>query len=374
MDFSLSTLYILPSGNTLPTTGTTSDLTPSQFGVFLNTYAVATTGNIAAAPYIYVAQGRNVPLPGVGSKRSDKINVNQIIDWYKVPAVQTFSPEIVVINNFTVQCGETITFTFRLHSSYIDTGFFNGLQKSYTVQAPCCACGVDPCTNLDVTALIDALIAKIQAESIVQAYSINRFLSFQRVGSGASASLVVTGKPLTVYGQPCDIAAYPYEFDRLWFRAFVFPGAATTQDFQVVDNCDLAGTVTVTQRATYPSGTSSEITQLEKNDYSYQALHKHLFRNAIFNNAFTSEVVAGTFYDTYYLKLKEYKQQDTWGDYVAEDFTVILAVPTGQTATLETLLTTYLGAPANKVVTVPTTTSTTSTTSTSTTSTTTLEP
>src|SRR6202000_742782 len=196
MDFSLTTLFILPPGNTLPTTGTTSDLTPSQFGVFLQDYTVATTGNIAAAKYIYLAQGRNVVLPGVGSKRSDKIKASNVIEWYKVPAVKTFGPEIVQVNNFTVQCGETVTFTFRLHSSYIDTGFFNGLQKSYTVQAPCCNCGTDPCTNLDVTALLDALIAKIQAESIVEAYSINRFLSFQRVGSGSNATLLVTGKLL----------------------------------------------------------------------------------------------------------------------------------------------------------------------------------
>lgn len=374
MDFSLTTLFILPSGNSLPTTGTTSDLTPSQFGVFLQDYTVATTGNIAAAKYIYLAQGRNVVLPGVGSKRSDRIKLSDVVEWYKVPAVKTFNPEIITINNFTVQCGESVTFTFRLHSSYIDTGFFNGLQKSYTVQAPCCACGVDPCTNLDVTALLDALIAKIQAESVVQAYSINRFLSFQRVGSGNNASLVVTGKLLDVYGQPCDIAAYPFEFDRLWFRAFVFPGAATTQDFEVYDACDLAASVAVTQRATYPSGISTEITQLEKNFYSYQALHKHLFRNAIFNNAFQSEVVAGTFYDTYYLRVLEPAERNVWGDYVPQNFSILLAVPNGQTSTLETLLTTYLGAPTSHVTTVPTTTSTTSTTSTSTTSTTTLEP
>lgn len=374
MDFSLTTLFILPVSNTLPTTGSTSDLLPSQFGVFLQDYTVATTGNIAAAKYIYLAQGRNVVLPGVGSKRSDKIKVANVVEWYKVPAVKTFSPEIVQVNNFTVQCGESVTFTFRLHSSYIDTGFFNGLQKSYTVQAPCCACGTDPCTNLDVTALLDGLISKIQAETAVQAYSINKFLSIQRVGSGNNASLLVSGKPLDKYGQPCDIAAYPFEFDRLWFRVFVFPGAATTQDFQVVDNCDLAAQVAVIQRATYPSGTSDEAVQIEKNFYSYQALQKHLFRNAIFNNAFQSEVVSGTSYDQYVIKTIEPPERNVWGDYVPQDFIDMILVPNGQAGTLETLLTTYLGAITNHVTTVPTTTSTTSTTSTSTTTTSTLEP
>lgn len=371
----MTTLFVLPLSNTLPTTGDTSALTASQFGVFLNTYQAATTGNIGAAPYIYVAQGRPIPLPGVGTKRSDKIYLANVIDWYKVPSVQTYSPEVITINTFNITCGESVTFTFRLHSSYIETGFFNGLQRSYTVQAPCCACGASPCTALDATSMLYSLIAKIQADfSAYDTFNILKFLSFTVVGTGTNVSLVVAGLPLTVYGQPCDVAAYPWEADRLWFRAFVTPGPATTQDFEVYDACNQAANVQVTQRATYPSGTSAEITQLEKNFYSYQALHKHLFRNAIFNNAFQSEVVANQYYDTYHLKCSEPRAHQDWGAYVAEDFTVLLAVPSGQTATLETLLTDFLGAPVSHVTTVPTTTSTTSTTSSSTTSTTTLEP
>lgn len=369
MDFSLTTLFILPVGNTLPTTGTTSDLVASQFGIYLQNYTVATTGNIGAAQYVYAAQGRNVTLPGVGSKRSDKMNVGKIIEWYKVPAVKTFNPQIVQMGNFTVQCGESITFTWRLHESYIDTGHFNGFQRSITVQAPCCACGTSPCTNIDPTALIDSVIAKANADQILPKY-----LTFSRVGTGANAVLNVAGNLLDKFSQPCDVAAYPYEYNRLWFRAFVTPGAATTQDFLIYDACDQAGTVTILQRATYPSGFSDEIAQMEKNYYSYQTTFKHLFRNAIYNGAFSSEVVSGTFYDLYVAKFKEYDTQLAWSPKIEEDFTVILAVPNGQTATLETLLTDYLGAPVNQVTTAPTTTSTTSTTSTSTTTTSTLEP
>lgn len=375
MDFSLTTLFVVPQSNTLPTTGDTSLLTASQFGVFLSTFQAATTGNIGAAKYIYIAQGRNLTLPGVGTKRSDKIYASNVIEWYKVPSVQTYSPQVVVINNFTITCGEQVTFTFRLHSSYIDTAFFNGMQKSYTVQAPCCACGASTCTDLDATSMLYSLIAKIQSEvGEYEIFNILTFLTFTIVGTGTNVSLVVSGNALTVYGQPCDIAAYPYEYDRLWFRAFVFPGAATTQDFEVYDACNLAATVTITQRATYPSGSSAEITQLEKNFYSYQALHKHLFRFAIFDNAFQSEVVAGQYYDLYVLKCLEPLERVQWGAKIAEDFTVMLAIPTGQTAATETLLVDYLGAITNHVTTVPTTTSTTSTTSTSTSSTTTLEP
>jgi len=369
MEFNPTTLFILPSGNTLPTTGSTNNLLPTQFGVFRADYSVATAGNIAGQKYIYLAQGRNVALPGVGTKRSDKIALGNVIEWYKVPSISTYSPEVYQISNFTVQGGETITFTFRAHSSYIDTGFFNGLQKSVTVQAPCLACGADPCANIDPTALIDSTIAKARADVYL-----NKFFTFQRIGTGSNAILQVTTNPLDIYQQPCDVAAYPYEYDRIWYRVFVQPGAATTQDFQVYDPCNQAATVTITQRSTYPSGSSAEVTQLEKNFYSYQALHKHLFRNPIYNNAFATEVVSGTYYDLYVLRFSEYQDDQGFSAKVLENYIVMLAVPTGQTATLETLLTAYFGAPANKVVTVPTTTSTTSTSSTSTSTTTTLEP
>jgi len=375
MDFSLTTLFVVPQSNSLPTTGDTSALAASQFGVFLNTYQAATTGNIAAAPYIYLAQGRPIPLPGVGTKRSDKINVGQVVEWYLNPAVTTYSPEIYNINTFTVTCGQTITFTFVLHSSYIDTAFFNGLTKSYTVTAPCCNCGVTPCTDIDVTATLGQLLAAIAADTSAEAYYLGHYLTFQIVGTGTNISIQVTTNPLDIYGQPCDIAAYPYEYDRIWLRIFVLPAPATTQDYETYpNNCNQVANVTLLQRSTYPSGGSPEIAQLEKNFYSYQALHKHLFRWVIFNEAFQSEVVSGIYYDQYTIKCKEYPGNQSWNMGMSEDFTCIIAVPSGSGGSLTTLLTDYLGTPTSYTVTVPTTTSTTSTTSTSTTSTSTLEP
>lgn len=369
MDVNPTTLFILPVGNTLPTTGSTDALLPTQFGVYRNGYDVATTGNIAASEYIYLAQGRPQALPGVGTKRSDKIALANVVEWYKVASVSTYSPEIYVVSNFTIQCGETITLTLRAHSAYTDSAFFNGLQRSVTIQAPCCACGADPCTVIDPQALVDQMIVKARAD-----FHLNRLFTFQRVGTGTSSTLVIVSKALDIYGQPCDIAAFPYEYDRIWYRVFIRPGAATTQDFQIFDPCDQAGTVTLTQRSTYPSGSSAEIKQIETNFYSYQALHKHLFRNANYNGAYVSEVVAGQYYDSYYIRFREYKDDASFANKVGETYVAGILIPTGQAATLETLLATYLGAAKNKSTTVPTTTSTTSTSSTSTTSTTTLEP
>jgi hypothetical protein len=53
MDFSLTTLFVVPSSqSTLPTTGSTQNLTAGQFGIFDNAYATTATGTIATKPYI----------------------------------------------------------------------------------------------------------------------------------------------------------------------------------------------------------------------------------------------------------------------------------------------------------------------------------
>jgi|SRR5581483_7904725 len=390
MDFSLTTLFVAQSG-TLASSGSTQNLTPGQLGVFLPDYTIATTGNIASAQYIYVAQGRIEVIPPaggiagllpqtgnqLGSKRSDKISASKIIDWYKVTAISNVPTQIQSIASWNIQCGEQITFAFRLHSSYIDTGFFNGLTRSTVVQAPCCSCGANPCatvTGAALDAFIDTAVNQLNADP-----QLSVFLTFSRFGSsatGGSPQLIITEKPLTVYGNPCDFEAYPWEYDRLWFRAFVINGPVTTQDFIVSDACNIVATSTVVQRSDYGTGSSAEIAQLEKNLYSYQTSEfKSTYKYNSWNQAFVSYVTAGTYYDTYYIK---YYPQDErlmdWNPGVVQDSTVIVAFPTGTGTAFETLLTAYLGAPKDWSGTNPTTTTTTSTTSTSTTSTTTLIP
>lgn len=384
-DFSLTTLFVVPVGQSaLPSSGSTQDLTAGQVGIFLNDYSVATAGNIAAAPYFYIAQGRqNTYLQG--SKRSDKIKgcpsgsgcKSNVTEWYKVAGCPTAAVQITQVGNWNVQCGDTVTLTLRAHSSYIDTLYFNGFTRSVTVQAPCCDCGGDPCANVDVPALIDQFIVKLTQQAPgnnPDNISFNTFYTFQRVGNDANAVLVITGKPLTQYGQPCDVAAFPFEYDRMYFRTFVYNGPATTADFIVADNCDIVADAVITQRASYPIGTSQEIAQLEKNFYSYQAGYlKHLYRMVGYNENFESYVSAGASYDTYYIKFNEYdKAAYQWGDYIHEDSMVILAVEAGSAAgtAIEAVLEAALGAVAADNTCITTTTSTTSSTSTTSTTTT----
>jgi hypothetical protein len=390
-DFSLTTLFVVPVGQTaVPSSGSTQDLTAGTVGIFNNLYATVTSTTIKSAPYFYIAQGRtNTYLQG--SKRSDKIGVattvltgnaetiiaknSNVTEWYKVSGCPTAANQITDVTNFTVQCGESITLTLRAHSSYIDTLYFNGFTRSVTIQAPCCGCDENPCADVSDNTIINLLIAKLtqQAPGInPDNISFNTFFTFENVGG---TILRITGKPLTKYGQPCDIAAFPFEYDRLSFRTFVYAGPATTADFIVADACNLVAQPIITQRASYATGTSAEIAQLEKNFYSYQAGYlKHLYRMNGYNENFESWVSDGAVYDTFYIKFNEYnKSEYQWGDYIMEDSTVILAVPQGGnalTSAFEAILVGGLGAVVDQGIPCITTTTTTSTAAPSTTTTT----
>lgn len=381
-DFSMTTMFVAPVGQTaLPSSGATQDLTAGQLGLYSNAYAAtAVPGDF---PYFYVAQGRtNTYLQG--SKRSDKIKGcpptgtchSNVTEWYKVTGCGTPAVQIQDINAWSVQCGEIVTLTIRAHSSYLDTLYHNGLTRSVTVKAPCCECDGDPCTDVDVPALIDAIIAKLQLvapgnnpDNII----LEDFFTFERVGDDADAILRIHGKPLNAYAQPCDVAAFPHEYDRMWFRTFVYDGPATTADFIVDDACDVVAVSTTTQTSTYATGTSAEIAQLEKDYYSYQAGYlKHLYRAVGYNGNFESWVTDGSVYDTFYIKFNNLdKTTGNWGDEVPQDSMVIIAVLSGDTfsTALQAALEDALGAVTdnNTCITTTTTTSTSSTTSTTTT-------
>jgi hypothetical protein len=382
-DFSLTTVFVVPVGQTtIPSSGSTQDLTAGTVGIFNNLYATVDSTNIANFPYFYVAQGRdNTYLQG--SKRSDKISgcpsgsscKSNVTEWYKVSGCPTAANQITDVTNFTVQCGETITLTLRAHSSYIDTLYFNGFTRSVTIQAPCCGCDENPCADVSDNTIINLLIAKLTQQAPgnnPDNISFNTFYTFENVGG---TILRITGKPLTQYGQPCDIAAFPFEYDRMWFRTFVYAGPATTADFIVADACNVVANPVVVQRASYPSGTSAEIIQLEKNFYSYQAGYlKHLYRMNGYNENFESYVSAGQTYNTFYIKFNEYdKSAYQWGDYIQEDSTVILAIPQGGgnlTSAFEAILVAGLGTVVDQGIPCITTTTTTSSAPASTTTTT----
>jgi len=375
-DFSLTTLFVVPVGQTaLPSSGSTQDLTAGQVGLFKSDYAVATAGNIAASPYFYVAQGReNTYLQG--SKRSDKIKGcpagtgcnSNVTEWYKASGCATAANQITDVTNFKVQCGEIVTLTLRAFSNYINTLYFNGFTRSVTVQAPCCECGGDVCTDVDVNALINELIVALNKKAPgnnPDNVSFDSFFTFENVGG---TILRIHGKPLTKYGQPCDVAAFPFEYDRMYFNTFVYEGPATTADFIVADECNIVATSSVIQNSSYPSGLAAEWKQQEINYYSYQAGYlKSLYRMGGYNENFESYVSDNVVYDSYYIRFNEYDRAAyKWGDYIHEDSTVIIAVPNADTdggsgiaAALEAVLVAALGAVVDNNACITTTTTTT---------------
>jgi hypothetical protein len=374
MDFSLTTVFVLPVGNTLPTTGGTAALTAGQFGIFKDdTRTIANAGNISTANYIQFFQGRDASL-SIGSKPSDKIKASKVKSWYKVTGSATAANEIWQVSNWTAKCGEDVTLTVRGHSSYLDTISFNGLTRSITVTAPCCDCGSDPCDTVDVPTLLNLFIQNLAQQDLAQvgpnALKMDTFFTFTILGTGSSSILQIESKPLTKYGVPCDIAADPYEFDRIWFRVYVTKGPATTVDFEVFDPCDVVATAEVTQRSDFPRLTSTEVRQMEIDYYSYQSPFKHLYRMAGYNQYYEGYVVDGQVYDQYLIQFDELTADSSWTSNLKEDERVIFYVPQGQGATIETILTAYLGAPIDESGATVTTTTTTSTSSTSTTTTT----
>ena len=368
-DFSLTTLFVVPVGNTLPSSGSTQNLAAGQFGIFRSDYSVANAGNIAAKPYFYLAQGRtNTYLQG--SKRSDKIAgcidgtcKSNVTEWYKVSGCPLPATQVTDVSGWNVQCGDIVTLTLRAHSSYLDTLYFNGFTRSVTVQAPCCDCGGDPCDTVDTDALINQFIEKLEAQAPginPDNISLNNFYTFENVGG---TILRISGKALTKYGQPCDVAAFPFEYDKMRFNTFVYSGPATTADFIVADNCNIVAEAYITQNSSYATGTSEEIAQLEKNFYSYQAGYlKHLYRMGGYNENFESYVSSGSSYDTFYIKFNEYnKSAYVWGDYIPEDAMVIIAAVSGSAIATEiqTVLEAALGSVADDNTCITTTSTTT---------------
>jgi hypothetical protein len=373
MDFSIPTLFVVPVGNTLPTTGSTQNLNPGQFGIFRNDYTAATAGNVAGVPYIYLAQGRQFQIPGTGTKRSDKIAAGfRIKNWYVVPGEPQAALQITQVNNFTVPCGVPVTLTLRLFSSYIETGFFNGLTRSITVMSPCCECGASPCTDVDPQGLVDAFVAESLQDELLKKY-----VTLTRIGTGVNSVLQISANPLTKYGVPCDVAAFPFEFDRIYFYTFIYQGPDTTQDFLVYpDACNQIADVGILQRSTYPKGTSDEVYQMEKNYNSYQTPDKSLFRagglGTGYNGTFEDFVTPGTTYDMLYLKYYPVDDDSKAFDPVLAEFAEdIIEVPTALTSGIQAILTAYLGNPTDESGTPITTTTTTSTSTSSTTTTTT---
>lgn len=339
MEFAIPTLFVIPPGNIYPAAGSTDSLTGTNFGIFDNKYSATTPATIATKPYIYFAQNRKVNIPGLGTKRSEKIFKNNIIEWYKVQSKNTATNQITEVSDIHGKCEDDLSITLRLFSNYIEGAFANGLTRSFTIKAPCCGCEEAPCTDVDGEKLIDQFVSAINADSLI-----SKFLIATKTGIGTTSKLILTGKPLNKYGNPCNIISFPYEYDRLRFDVFTYKGADTTQDFITFNRCDVFAKVTVTTTSGYPTGSGDEVFQLEKRYFSYQTTHKSIYICTDFNGHFERETISGIYYTTYYLKVKDPSDR-AFELSEAMNESIIIAIPFGEELNFESLIIPFLGAP-----------------------------
>lgn len=345
MNFAITQLYVVPTGNTLPTAGDNkSVLTPGQFGIYRQDYtAVAVSGGTAAgAEALIVGQGRTVTIPGLGTKGSDFIYKNNITNWIKYPAVQPAVGQVATFSDWSAQCEEDISLTLRLRSQYIDTLYYGGLTRSVTVKTPCCECGADPCTEVDAAALVAQLVAAINAEPTLSIY-----VTASATGEDNDI-LTITGKPVLVDPERCDPSAFPFQYDRLYFHGWAYSGPATSQDFNITD-CSPVATYTVTSNADYAVGSAKEIQQLEKRYFSYNTTYKDQFIDTNYNGAFDSLVVPGTWYDSYYIEFWE-SNKNGFNEESRQKAAVYIAVPTTLSAAIESIFTTWHKAFTNATI------------------------
>lgn len=365
----LTTLFVVPTGNTLPTTGTNAGLTGTQFGIFLPNQSPATVGNVGSAKYIFFSQNRNISSPFEGTKNSDFIYPGNLIRWYKVTGSAQTNYQVTQISSLNVGCNEQVSITLRLDSFYIRQAYFNGLVRSVMVTTPCCNCGSNPCDTLQASDIENTMVAL--ATAINKDPILSPFVTAGTQGSGSSTDIVISGNPLTSYASTCDLTNFPYQFDRMSFYTFLRTGPELTTDYEVDDICNVAATVTIVQRASYPMLLPAEITQMEKDYFHYQAEFGDIFSNPNYNGEFQTYVDSTSAYDLYYLIFKEPIQNTMNVGVNPDEETVILAFPhgdSGETSAIAVL--TAIFGPAENDIATPSTTTTFTTSSTTTTSTT----
>jgi hypothetical protein len=311
-DFSLTTLFVVPSGGYTDST-LSQNLSPGQFGIYTDAHVNATAGNIGTAKYFYFAQGRaNDYL--LGSKKSGKIHASRVTSFTKVVGNATVQPQVTDVKFENISCGETVTLSIRVFSHWAESIAPHGFLKSVTVKAPCCDCsGPNPCQEVNYQQFIDDVITEIDKQVVgvvgPGGPQLKDYLTFQNI-AGPPRVLRITAKPVVKFKNPHDPSAFPYEYDRVSFRVYVYKGPAVASEQIINDACEKAGTVTTTQVGTFPRGTPDEIRQLEKWHHSFQAGYmKHLHKMAGYNQNFESYVsdsVAA--YDTLYISFYEQSQ------------------------------------------------------------------
>lgn len=342
MNYTTLLHFVVPTTNTLATTGTTASLGTNQFSVFLPNYTPATAANAGAADALFVAQGRPNDDLNLKSVKSNLFSPRNVISKWVIEGSATSQVQTTEISDFTAHCGDIYSITLRAWSNKINASYANGWTVPITVKGPCCDCGDDPCDTLgaDATeALVDEFIDKINN------HAIGEFIVASKTGSGTSTVLVLTGVEIDPDPRTCDPFANPYFFDGVRFEAYAQVDPPTTMDYAVDDGCTTFATVEKTQNLTYPIGTPE---QVQKTEQFWRSLKypqfKQLFKDPAFNLLNTSLVDSSVpAYDTIQIRFRDDLRHQNYGTFANQESTVLINVPPAQTAALLAILEANLG-------------------------------
>jgi hypothetical protein len=348
MDFSLSRVYVVPTDNTLPTSGTTADLTANQFGVFLPNYTPAISTTADDADYIFMAQGRPNDNLNLKSIKSEFVSAKNIISKYIVTGSSTVTQQITQVSAFQAKAGETYNITIRAFSDMLNTSYYNGLVAPFTVKSPCLDCGSDPCDSLtasQIQDLVDEFVTKINDYNALKG-----FIVASRTGTGADSVLVLTGQAQTGFTQNSDTTVNGYVMDAVTFDTWALVDAPTTQDLAVYDACNVFATVEITQNVSFPRGLAAQVKKVEQEWYAYTLpSFKTNYSDANFNLMKHSNVVDGTVYDTITLRVANSDNATmTFVDRVPEESTVIIFSPASKTAAIKAIIEAQVGTLVDK--------------------------
>lgn len=335
MNFSLSRVFVVPSTNTLPSSGKTSDLSANQFGVFLPSMAPATDSNSSSVDYLFLAQQRPDSSLNLPTIKSDKIYPGKVIEKY-ITEYTAGQVKIGKITDFDVSCGETMSVSIRAYEEDVLMSYSDGYTKTFTEVAPCCDCDSDVCASVsgpELQAMVESVIAKINADTVLKT-----LMTASLDGSGASSGIILTGKAQTEQAS-ADLTVNHYRSNAVDFRAWAYRGAPTTQDAIDFDGCESIGTYTVTQELKYAKGIAAQVALSEYKHFAYTVPNfKERFSDVNYNGIFHSNVVTGTNYDMIVMKVHNPESINTWSQAVNQDFTVIIWSPTTKTSDIVDIL------------------------------------
>lgn len=257
MDFSLTTLFVLPSGNLVADGFKRENLQPAQFGIFNSRYKAVTTANEAnKSPHIVFGQGRIENVPGLTHKYSDKLSKGSLIEWYKVNGSPEFKNQITyagfdgvdLTKTLKAGCEEQYSLTIRARSIYLDQAYAYGLTRTVTVTTPCCEdCG-DNCESIDPRWLANEFAKGINSESLLSKY----FVATPVFDCTTAPTPPVTIPTVTYCVNVCDngdaasLAAVQAQYPTVVVRRSERVGAISTYQFEQLASAPAPAALVVT--------------------------------------------------------------------------------------------------------------------------------